>query len=86
MAAIKKLRTKISGKFNAEVILHELKTMAKENTTDHWTFITPGAMIRGSIMCPFSSSAAGEFAADPDPPLQHTWYLQLRQLNPPFLT
>jgi hypothetical protein len=28
--AIDKLRTKISGKFNAEVLLHKLKTMTKE--------------------------------------------------------
>ncbi len=29
-AAIAKLRTKISGKFDAEVLLHELETMTKE--------------------------------------------------------
>jgi hypothetical protein len=51
--AIEKLWTKISGKFNPEVLLHELETMAKENTTDHWTFTTPGAKIRGSIVCLF---------------------------------
>jgi len=44
-AAIEKLHTKISGKFDTEVLPHELKTKAKENTTDHWTFTTPGAMI-----------------------------------------
>jgi len=30
MAAIEKLCTKISSKFDTEVLLHELKTMAKE--------------------------------------------------------
>jgi hypothetical protein len=39
-AAIEKLCTKNSGKFYAEVLLHDLKTMVKENTTDHWTFTT----------------------------------------------
>jgi hypothetical protein len=50
---IKKLRTKITGKFNAEVLLHELETMAKENTIDPWMFMMPGAMIGGSIVCLF---------------------------------
>jgi len=49
--AIQKLRTKISGKFNEEIVLHKLETMAKENTTSHWTFTTPEAMIEGAIMC-----------------------------------
>jgi hypothetical protein len=51
--AIKKLCTKISGKFDAEVLLHEVETMAKENTTSLWTFTTPGAMIGGAIICFF---------------------------------
>ena len=53
MAAIKKLCTKISGKFDTEVFLHELEAMAKENITDHWTFKMPGAMFGGSIVCLF---------------------------------
>jgi len=53
MAAIKKLCTKISGKFDAEVFLHKLEAMAKENITDHWAFKMPGAMFGGSIVCLF---------------------------------
>jgi hypothetical protein len=55
-AAINKLRSKISGKFDAEILLHELETMtkeAKENPINHWTFTTPGAMISGTIICLF---------------------------------
>jgi diacylglycerol kinase len=43
-SAIEKLCTKISGKFDAEILLHELETMAKEakeNSANHWTFTTP---------------------------------------------
>jgi hypothetical protein len=53
MAAIKKLPTKISGKFDAEVLLHRLETMAKDNVTNHWNFTTLGAMIGGAIVCLF---------------------------------
>jgi hypothetical protein len=52
--AIDKLRTKISGKFDAEVLLHELETMtkeAKEIPVSHWIFTTPGAMISGALVC-----------------------------------
>jgi hypothetical protein len=52
-AAIEKLRTKISGKFDTEVLPHELKSKAKENATDHWTFTMPGAMIGGTMVCLF---------------------------------
>jgi hypothetical protein len=55
-AAINKLRSKISGKFDAKILLHELKAMtkeAKENPVNHWTFITPGAMISKAIVCLF---------------------------------
>jgi hypothetical protein len=55
-SAIKKLRTKISGKFNMEILLHELETMAKEakeNPVNHWTFTIPGAMIGGANICLF---------------------------------
>jgi hypothetical protein len=37
---IKKLQTKISGKCDAEVLLHELETMAKG--VYHWMFTTLG--------------------------------------------
>ncbi len=48
--AIEKHWTKISGKFDAEVLLHKLETMAKDNIPNHWTFTMPGAMIRGAIV------------------------------------
>jgi len=54
--AIDKLHAKISRKFNAEVLLHELETMtkeAKEIPVNHWIFTTPGAMISGALVCPF---------------------------------
>jgi hypothetical protein len=49
-SAIDKLRSKISGKFNAEILLHKVETMnkdAKKNPISHWTFTTLGAMISG---------------------------------------
>jgi hypothetical protein len=52
--AIEKLHTKISGKFDAKVLLHELETMtkeAKEIPVNHWIFTTPGAMISGALVC-----------------------------------
>jgi hypothetical protein len=59
-AAIDKLREKISGKFDAEVILHELETMtkeakdlAKEAPFNHWIFTSPGAMIGATLVCLF---------------------------------
>jgi hypothetical protein len=54
--AIDKLCTKISGKFDAEVLLHKLETMtkvAKEAPVNHWIFTTPGAMFGGSLVCLF---------------------------------
>jgi hypothetical protein len=54
--AIDKLRTKISGKFEAKVLLHEQETMtkeAKENPVSHWTFTMPGAMIGRVTTCLF---------------------------------
>ncbi len=82
-AAIEKLRTKISGKFDTEVLLHELETMAKENTIDHWTFMTSNAMTGVSIMCLFilfccwrvccwSRPASATNAAHSAPPPQPT--------------
>jgi hypothetical protein len=44
-AAIDKLRSKISGKFDAEVLLYELETMtkeAKEVPFNHWILTSPG--------------------------------------------
>jgi hypothetical protein len=52
-AAIEKLRTKISRKFDAEVQLHKLEAMIKDKVTNHCTFTTPGAMIRGAIISLF---------------------------------
>jgi hypothetical protein len=68
-AAIDKLRTEISGKFDAEVLLHELETMtkeakelAKEAPFNHWIFTSPRAMIGATLLCLFFLSAAGESA------------------------
>jgi len=59
-SAINKLRAKISGKFDAEVLLHELETMtkeakelAKEMPFNHWIFTSPGAMIGATLVCLF---------------------------------
>jgi hypothetical protein len=58
--AIAKLRNKISGKFDAEVLLHELETMTKEAKElakvvpfNHWIFTSPGAMIGATLVCRF---------------------------------
>jgi hypothetical protein len=51
--AIDKLCTKISRKFDTEVLLHELQTMTKETPVNHWIFTTPGAMIGGALVCLF---------------------------------
>jgi hypothetical protein len=51
-SAIYKLRSKISCKFDAKILLHKLEIMtkeAKENPMSHWTFTTLGAMIGGAI-------------------------------------
>jgi hypothetical protein len=61
--AINKLRTKISDKFDAEILLHELEIMtkeAKENPVSHWTFTTPGAMIGGQSSTSSYYSVAGD--------------------------
>ncbi len=52
----RQLCTKISGKFDSKILLHELETMtneAKENPISHWTFTTPTAMIGGALVCLF---------------------------------
>jgi hypothetical protein len=54
--ALDKLQTKISGKFDTEILLHELETMTKEANeipVHHWTFTTPAAMISGALVCLF---------------------------------
>jgi hypothetical protein len=58
ISAIDQLRTKISGRFDADVLIQELETMTKEakalaqeNILSHWIFISPGAMIGGTILC-----------------------------------
>jgi hypothetical protein len=51
--AIDQLHTKISGKFDAEILINKLLMMTKEakvNTFDHWTFTTSGAMVRGAVL------------------------------------
>jgi hypothetical protein len=53
MKAIDQLRERISGKFDAEILINELETMtkeAKEELLNHWTFTTPGAMIGGALL------------------------------------
>jgi hypothetical protein len=50
MAAIKKLRTQIYGKFDTDILLHELNTLAKEVNPDHWTFTSPGVMVAGALI------------------------------------
>jgi hypothetical protein len=55
-SAIEKLCTKISWKFDVEILLHKLETTAKEakeNTPNHWMFTTLRAMIGGAIICLF---------------------------------
>jgi hypothetical protein len=49
-AAIEKLQTQISGKFNADILLWELNTLAKEVTPEQWTFTSPGVMIAGAMI------------------------------------
>ena len=58
ISAIERLRTKITGKFDADVLIQELETMTKEARTtaqegilSHWIFTSPGAMIGGTILC-----------------------------------
>jgi hypothetical protein len=84
--AINKLRTKISSKFNTEVLLHELETMtkeAKENPISHWTFTPLGAMIGRAIASLFilfccwrtgcsSGSTLTPYPAPSAPPAQPT--------------
>jgi hypothetical protein len=80
--AIDRLRTKISGKFDAEILINELEMMTKEakaNTFDHWKFTTPRAIIRGAIvsllllfccwrMCRSSGNNQNQYPAPSAPP------------------
>jgi hypothetical protein len=57
ISAIECLRTKIAGRFDADVLIQELETMSKEakmvaqeGILSHWIFTSPGAMIRGTIL------------------------------------
>jgi hypothetical protein len=56
--AIDRLWAKISGRFDADVLIQELETMTKEAKTlaegsflNHWVFTSPGAMIGGMVLC-----------------------------------
>jgi hypothetical protein len=58
ISAIERLRTKIAGRFDVDVLIQELETMSKEAKTvaqkgilSHWIFTSPGAMIGGTILC-----------------------------------
>jgi hypothetical protein len=58
--AIAKLQNKISGKFDTEVLLHELETMTKEGKElakevlfNHWIFTSPRTMIGATLVCMF---------------------------------
>jgi hypothetical protein len=48
--AIKKIWTKISGKFDAIMLLSELNTFIKETPLEHWMFTSPGIMIAGALI------------------------------------
>jgi hypothetical protein len=57
-SAIDRLRTKITGRFDADVLIQELetmtkgaKTLAQESILSHWIFTSPGAIIGGTILC-----------------------------------
>jgi hypothetical protein len=50
IAATQKLRTQISGKFDADILLCELNSLTKEVNSDHWTFTSPGVMIAGALI------------------------------------
>jgi hypothetical protein len=58
ISAIDRLWAKISGRFDADVLIQELETMTKEAKTlaegsflNHWVFTSPGAMIGGTVLC-----------------------------------
>jgi hypothetical protein len=49
-ATIEKLQTQITGKFDADVLLCKLETLAKDFTPEHWTFTSPGVMIARAMI------------------------------------
>ncbi len=58
LSAIDPLRAKISGRFDADVLIPELETMTKKakmlaqgSILNHWIFTSPGSMIEGRILC-----------------------------------
>jgi hypothetical protein len=58
LSAVECLRTKIAGRFDADVLIQELETMTKEaealnkeTPLTHWIFTSPWAMIGGAILC-----------------------------------
>jgi hypothetical protein len=58
ISTIDRLRTKVAGRFDADVLIQELETMTKEakalaqeSILSHWIFTSPGAMIGGTILC-----------------------------------
>jgi hypothetical protein len=53
MKAIKQLRQRISGKFDADTLINELQQMTMEAKTEqfnHWDFSIPEAMIGGAVI------------------------------------
>jgi hypothetical protein len=48
--AIKNIRTKIVGKFDADTFLCKLNTLVKETPLKHWTFTLPGVMIASALI------------------------------------
>jgi hypothetical protein len=51
--AIDRLRERISGRFDADILINELETMtkeAKEEPLTHWIFTTPGTMLGGAVL------------------------------------
>jgi hypothetical protein len=58
ISAIDRLRTKITGRFHADILIQELETMTKEakvlaqeSILSHWIFTSHRAMIGGTIVC-----------------------------------
>jgi hypothetical protein len=75
ISAIDRLRTKIAGRFDADILIQELETMTKEakvlaqeSILSHWIFTSPGAMIGGTIICCWRVCARKDQALLPYPP------------------
>jgi hypothetical protein len=97
--AINQLQERISGKFDAEILINELEMMtkeAKEEPLNHWTFTTPGAMIGGAIIsllllfcCWRMCGSTGNIAypapsAPPAPTLILNWTVEPTRRQDPF--